>query len=58
MPPLIARLAWGVVAAAVLAVLIAVPRVAGVETWKWVLGVVGLVMFLAGGVRRRKDRPL
>jgi hypothetical protein len=57
-PTLIARLAWGVAAAAVLAALLAVPRVAGVETWKWVLGVVGLVVFLAGGVRRRHDRPL
>jgi hypothetical protein len=57
-PPLIGRLAWGVAAAAVIAWLIAVPSVAGVETWKWVFGVAGLVLFLAGGVQRRKDRPL
>jgi hypothetical protein len=54
----IARLACGVAAAAVLASLTAVPRIAGVETWKWVLGVAGLALFLFGGIQSRKDRPL
>jgi hypothetical protein len=46
------------VAAAALAWLMAVPRVAGVETWKWVLGVVGLALFLVGGMQGRQDRLL
>ena len=58
MPPLVGRLASGVAVAAVVALLIAVPRVAGVETWKWVLGVIGLALFLVGGVQGRQDRPL
>jgi hypothetical protein len=42
----------------VLALLLAVPRLFGVETWKWVLGVAGLALFLVSGVSGRKDRPL
>jgi len=44
--------------AAALALLMAVPRLAGVETWKWVLGFAGLVLFLVGGVQGRRDRRL
>jgi len=44
--------------AAVLALLRAVPRLAGVETWKWVLGIAGLALFLVGGVQGRKARRL
>jgi hypothetical protein len=44
--------------AAVLALLMAVPRLAGVETWKWVLGIAGLALFLAGGVQGRRDGRL
>ncbi|HEV3062528.1 MAG TPA: hypothetical protein VGY48_30045 [Vicinamibacterales bacterium] len=58
MPPLIGRLVAGVAVAVVAAWLMAVPRVAGVETWKWVLGVIGLALFLVGGVQGRQDRPL
>jgi hypothetical protein len=38
--------------AAALALLVAVPEIAGVATWKWVLGLVGLVVFVAAGRRR------
>jgi len=55
-PPLIRRLVSGVAVAAVLAWVVAVPRVAGVETWKWLLGAIGLALFLGGGVPGRKDR--
>jgi len=44
--------------AAALALLMAVPRLAGVETWKWVLGIAGLVLFLVAGAQGRRDRPL
>jgi hypothetical protein len=55
---LIGRLASGVAVAAVLAWLIAVPRLAGVDTWKWVLGMAGLALFLVGGAQGRQDPPL
>jgi hypothetical protein len=38
--------------AAALASLVAIPEIAGVATWKWVLGLVGLVLFIAAGRRR------
>jgi hypothetical protein len=57
-PPLTARIASGVVVAVVLALLLAVPRLFGVEMWKWVLGVAGLALFLVGGIEGRKDRSL
>jgi hypothetical protein len=41
-------------AAAVLAAMAAVPEIAGISTWKIVLGVVGLVLFVMGG--RQKPR--
>jgi hypothetical protein len=43
-----------VAVAVVLAALMAVPRVFGVETWKWVLGAAGLALFLLAGVQGRK----
>jgi len=45
------RIAAGLGLAAVGAVLMTVPTILGVATWKWVLGVVGLLIFVAGGRR-------
>ena len=41
-----------IVVAAVMATLLAVPEIGGVATWKWVLGLIGLALFVAGGRRR------
>ncbi len=40
------------VIAAVAAALLLIPEIAGVATWKWVLGVIGLALFLAGSRKR------
>jgi hypothetical protein len=45
------RIAAGLALAAVGAVLMTVPDILGVATWKWVLGIVGLMIFVAGGRR-------
>jgi uncharacterized membrane protein YeiH len=39
----------GAVTAIVLAFVVAVPTVHGVSTWKYVLGAIGLVLFLLAG---------
>jgi hypothetical protein len=39
--------------AVVLAALAIVPRIAGVSTWKWALGVLGIVLFVLGERRGR-----
>jgi hypothetical protein len=44
----------GAVAAIVLAFVVAVPTLYGVSTWKYVLGAIGLVLFILGG---RKPSP-
>ena len=41
-----------VAVALVMAALLAIPEIAGVATWKWVLGAIGLVLFLAGSRKR------
>jgi hypothetical protein len=38
--------------ATTIAVLMAVPRIAGIDTWKWVLGVVGLVLIVVAGRKK------
>ena len=38
--------------AAIAAALMVVPTILGVATWKWVLGAVGLVIFVSAGRRR------
>ena len=44
----------GAVAAMLLEFVVAVPTVYGVSTWKYVLGAIGLVLFILGG---RKPSP-
>ena len=46
------RVVAGLAVALVIAALVAVPSVFGVATWKWVLGAIGLALFVAGGRRR------
>jgi hypothetical protein len=43
----------GLVVAGVGALLLTVPAILGVETWKWALGVLGAVLFIAGGRRKQ-----
>ncbi len=50
------RLAAGLAVAVVAAALAVVPSIFGVATWKWVLGVIGLVIFVSAG-RRRPPGP-
>jgi hypothetical protein len=42
----------GLLVAAAGAVVLAVPTIFGVETWKWALGVLGAVLFVAAGRRK------
>lgn len=46
------RAVAGVGIALAAAVLMTVPEILGVATWKWVLGLVGLAIFVSGGRRR------
>jgi hypothetical protein len=44
----IGNLVGGAAAAAILAIVMFIPTIAGVSTWKWMLGLVGLLLwFLA-----------
>jgi hypothetical protein len=47
------NLLFGVGVAVGLATIAIVPTIAGVSTWKWLLGVMGLVLFVRG---ERRDR--
>jgi len=46
------RAAAAVGLAAIAAALMVVPTILGVATWKWVLGAVGLAIFVSAGRRR------
>ena len=51
------RIAGGVVVAVALAVLVGVPRIGGIDTWKWALALAGLALFVWGGLSdRQKSR--
>ena len=39
--------------AIMIALLLAVPSIGGIETWKWILGAVGLALIIRAG---RRDR--
>ncbi len=49
------RIAGGVAVAAAIAVLMGVPSIAGIETWKWALALAGLVVSVWGGLSDRRD---
>ena len=46
------RIAAGLLFALVAAALVAMPSIFGVATWKWVLGAIGLAIFVSAGRRR------
>jgi hypothetical protein len=46
------RIAGGLGIAVVLAALATVPTILGVATWKWVLGAIGLAIFVSAGRRQ------
>jgi len=52
--PILKRLILALAVAAVPAIVVFVPTIAGVSTWKWVLGIVGLMIFMLAG---RQGRP-
>ena len=46
------RIAAAVVVAAAAAAVLVVPSIFGVETWKWALGILGAILFVAAGRRK------
>lgn len=46
------NLAGGLVVAVLLTVPFVVPRIAGIDTWKIVLGLAGLALFVSGGMTK------
>jgi len=48
----IGNLLGGLVVAVLLVVPFAVPRIAGIDTWKVILGIAGLMVFVRGGMGR------
>jgi hypothetical protein len=52
--PIFKRLGLALGVAAVPTIVVFVPTIAGVSTWKWVLGIVGLMIFMLAG---RQGRP-
>ena len=46
------RIVAGLLFAVVAAALAVVPSILGVATWKWVLGAIGLAIFVSAGRRR------
>ena len=49
------RLGGGVAVAVVLAVLMGVPSIGGISTWKWAIALVGLALFVWGGLSDRQN---
>lgn len=52
--PALARLSLGILAALVAAILVLKPTIAGISTWKVVLGVLGLALFVMAGFDRKR----
>jgi hypothetical protein len=50
----LARLTLGILVALIAAMLVLQPTVAGISTWKVVLGVVGLALFVMAGFDRKR----
>ena len=54
MLPALARLSLGILVALVAAILVLEPIIAGISTWKVVLGVLGLALFVMAGSDRKR----
>ena len=52
--PVLTRLSLGILGALVAAILVLKPTIAGISTWKVVLGVLGLALFVMGGFDRKR----
>lgn len=49
---MLGRMVPAVIIAAAIATLLAVPEIGGIATWKWMLGAIGLAVFLSGSRKR------
>ena len=52
--PALTRLSLGILGALVAAILVLKPTIAGISTWKVVLGVLGLALFVMAGFDRKR----
>ena len=50
------RILAGSAVAVLVAVVLGVPTIAGIDTWKIALGVVGLILFVLSGGRRAETK--
>ena len=53
MPPALRRLSAGILIAVAAVTLAVVPTIGGISTWKVVLGVIGLMLFVMAGFVRK-----
>lgn len=53
MRPALARMSLGILVAVVAVILAVVPTIGGIDTWKVVLGVVGVALFVIAGFDRK-----
>jgi len=49
------RLIVGTLVAMGVAVYLTFPRIAGIDTWKWLLGAIGLSLFVLGAATRPEN---
>ena len=54
MRPALARMSVGILVAVVAVTLAVQPTIGGIDTWKVVLGVIGLVLFVMAGFDRKR----
>ena len=54
MLPALARISVGILVALVAVTLALAPTIGGISTWKVVLGVIGLVLFVMAGFDRKR----
>ena len=54
MLPALARVSVGILIAVVVALLAVVPTIGGISTWKVVLGVIGVALFVIAGFDRKR----
>ena len=54
MLPALARMSVGILVAVVAAILAFAPTIGGISTWKVILGVIGLTLFVIAGFDRKR----